>query len=117
MFTKLLRLEGTTRVCIVLKMSLDLPVDYINAVITGGVPYDGVAVNEEVLAVHVALTVVLTFLSCAGIIFSIVCLLFNFYFRNTKYMLADAYTQFGVGCLCWFNCSYILSGSSHSTVV
>ncbi|CAI8023404.1 Gamma-aminobutyric acid type B receptor subunit 1 [Geodia barretti] len=49
-----------------------------------GVPYDGVTVNEEVLAVHVALTVVLTFLSCAGIIFSIVCLLFNFYFRNTK---------------------------------
>ena len=87
-----------------LKMSLDLPVDYINAVITGGVPYDGVAVNEEVLAVHMALTVVLTFLSCAGIIFSIVCLLFNFYFRNTKYMLTQqAYTQFGVGRLWWFN--------------
>ena len=75
-----------------LKKSLDLPVDYniIYTIITGGVPYDGVTVNEEVLAVHVALTVVLTFLSCAGIIFSVVCLLFNFYFRNTKYLLTRA---------------------------
>ena len=51
-----------------------------------GVPYDGVAVNEEVLAVHLSLTVILIFLSCAGILFSIVCLLFNFFFRNTKYI-------------------------------
>ena len=43
--------------------------------------------NEEVLAVHLALTIILTVLSCLGIIFSIVCLLFNFFFRNTKYAI------------------------------
>lgn len=47
-----------------------------------GIPYDGVSVNEEVVAVHVSITVILTVLSCAGIIFSIVCLVFNFHYRN-----------------------------------
>ena len=49
---------------------------------TVGVPYDGVDVNEEVVAVQLSLTVILSLLSCAGIVFSIVCLVFNFYFRN-----------------------------------
>ena len=59
----------------------------------GGVPYDGVTVNEEVLAVHLGLTVVLIFLSCLGIMFSIVCLLFNFIFRNTKYLYSKNHDQ------------------------
>jgi gamma-aminobutyric acid type B receptor len=49
-----------------------------------GVPYDGVTVNEEVLAVHLGLTVVLMLFSSSGILFSMACLLFNFYFRNSK---------------------------------
>ena len=44
---------------------------------TVGVPYDGVDVNEEVVAVQLSLTVILSLLSCAGIVFSIACLVFS----------------------------------------
>ena len=47
-----------------------------------GVPYDGVSIQQDVLSVHLSLTVILTIFSLAGIVFSVVCLVFNFYYRN-----------------------------------
>jgi len=48
-----------------------------------GVPYDGVP-REEVVTVHISVTVIIIFLACCGIILTAACLIFNFIFRNRK---------------------------------
>ncbi len=50
----------------------------------GLVPYDGVP-DEEYVAVGIPVTVVYIFLSVAGIIFAVLCLIFNFVYRNKRY--------------------------------
>ena len=47
----------------------------------GEAPYDGVP-TEEVVSVDLSLTVIFSVLATAGIAFGVVCLAFNFIFRN-----------------------------------
>ena len=47
----------------------------------GGIPYDGVPEEQDV-PISVGLTVVVSLLGTAGILFSLACLAFNFHFRN-----------------------------------
>lgn len=49
----------------------------------GLVPYDGVP-EEEYVTVGIPVTVVFILLSVAGIIFAVLCLIFNFVFRNKR---------------------------------
>ena len=49
----------------------------------GGVPYDGTP-TAVIETVHISLTVIFTVLSTIGIVFTIVCLAFNFVFRDRK---------------------------------
>jgi len=52
--------------------------------IPGGViPYDGVPLEQEV-AVAIPITVTFSILAAVGIVFSVVCLAFNFVFRRKK---------------------------------
>ncbi len=57
----------------------------------GLVPYDGVPI-EEIETVAVPLTVIYTLLATAGIIFAIVCLVFNFVFRQRKLVQIELFT-------------------------
>ena len=50
----------------------------------GLVPYDGVP-NDEYVTVGVPVTVVYILLSVIGIIFAVLCLIFNFVYRNKRY--------------------------------
>ena len=50
----------------------------------GLVPYDGVP-TEEYVTVGVPVTVVYILLSVIGIIFAVLCLIFNFMYRNKRY--------------------------------
>ena len=50
--------------------------------IAGSVPYDGVPI-EVLVSISLALTILAVLVTSTGIIFAIVCLIFNFYFRNT----------------------------------
>ena len=57
---------------------------YMYIINSGGIiPYDGVP-REEIVTVHPALPAVYITLSCAGIVFAIACLIFNFVYRNAK---------------------------------
>ena len=49
----------------------------------GEPPYDGVPI-EEVVSVDLSLTVIFSVLATVGIAFAVVCLVFNFIFRNKK---------------------------------
>ena len=49
----------------------------------GLIPYDGVP-TEEVVSVDLSLTVLFSVLATAGIAFGVVCLVFNFIFRDKK---------------------------------
>ena len=42
---------------------------------------------EEVVSVHLSLTVIFSILNTAGIAFAVACLIFNFMFRNRKYVV------------------------------
>ena len=53
---------------------------YIPAV---GILYDGVP-REDLVTVHISITVIIIFLSFCGIILTIACLVFNFVFRMQK---------------------------------
>ena len=67
------------KVCVVTSPSTNIFLFF-----SGGVaPYDGVP-NEEVMPVHSSLTVIFSILAAAGIAFGVVCLAFNFIFRNRK---------------------------------
>ena len=49
----------------------------------GLIPYDGVPTEKEV-SVDLSLTVIFSVLATAGIVFAVVCLVFNFIFRDKK---------------------------------
>ena len=49
----------------------------------GLVPYDGVPTEKEV-SVDLSLTVIFSILATAGIVFGVVCLAFNFIFRDKR---------------------------------
>lgn len=51
--------------------------------IADGVPYDGVP-EEEIVTVHVSVTAVFVFLATAGLVFTVLCLVFNFFYRKKK---------------------------------
>ena len=51
--------------------------------ILAGVPYDGMP-TAVIETVHISLTVIFAVLSTIGIVFTIVCLAFNFVFRDRK---------------------------------
>ena len=66
-----------------------------DASIVDGTPYDGVP-REKIVTAHIAVVVIIYIFAAAGVIFSIVCLTFNFAFRNTKYIiLLYTYRQIG----------------------
>lgn len=48
-----------------------------------GRPYDGVP-DEVVVSVHLSVTVIFVTLATLGLVFTAVCLVFNFVFRNRK---------------------------------
>jgi hypothetical protein len=52
-------------------------------ILLGGTPYDGRPV-EIIEAVNISLTVIFIVLATAGIVLAIVCLIFNFIFRERK---------------------------------
>ena len=54
-----------------------------NILYIDGVPYDGVP-EEEVVTVHTSVTVILAILATAGLVFTVVCLAFNFIFRKRR---------------------------------
>ncbi len=56
---------------------------YYNFHSDGLIPYDGVPV-EQIETVAVSLTVIYSIFATLGISFAIVCLTFNFIFRNRK---------------------------------
>lgn len=57
----------------------------------GLVPYDGVP-TEEYVTVGVPVTVVYILLSVIGIIFAVLCLIFNFVYRNKRYKINFHFT-------------------------
>jgi len=48
-----------------------------------GIPFDGVPI-EELVTVHIAVTVIIIVLAGCGIILTVACLVFNFLFRERK---------------------------------
>lgn len=48
-----------------------------------GVPYDGIP-EIRFVTVHTALSVIFVLLSFAGVVFTVVCLVFNFVFKERK---------------------------------
>ena len=56
-------------------------------ILDGLVPYDGVP-DEEYITVGVPVTVVYIILSVIGIIFAVLCLIFNFVYRNKRYEIS-----------------------------
>lgn len=52
-----------------------------------GVPKDGVATNST-QKIHEATTTIFVLLATAGNAFALFCLIFNFYFRDKKYLLS-----------------------------
>ena len=73
--------------------SYSLPPHWLPGGIT---PYDGVPL-EEVVSVHLSLTVIFSILATAGIAFAVACLIFNWIFRNRKYVAIILITG---GCIC-----------------
>ena len=64
--------------------------------ISGLTPHDGVA-NKAILSVHLVVTVLCSLMATLGVIFAVVCLIFNFIYRNSKYenrILMSKYTEF-----------------------
>ena len=53
--------------------------------LSGGVPYDGIP-TKDISTVSVALVAVIYVCAAAGVIFAVVCLVFNFIFRKKKYV-------------------------------
>ena len=52
-------------------------------VAAGGIPNDGIAI-EEVVTVSLSLTVVYVILATAGIVFAVLCLSFNLLYKQKK---------------------------------
>ena len=54
---------------------------------TGGrVPVDGVIITQKLYRENFSLTLTFYVLACTGILFSLFCLLFNFIYRNHRYI-------------------------------
>ena len=51
--------------------------------VSGGAPYDGSAV-DAVHRNHLAMEIIYSILATAGLVFTVVCFVFNLLFRNTK---------------------------------
>ena len=51
------------------------------------IPIDGIAEDEEYIHIVLPLFVTYTVLSLLGTIFAIVCLVFNLWFREQKYVI------------------------------
>ena len=49
----------------------------------GMVPYDGIP-SEETISINAAVTALFVILATAGVAFTVICLLFNIIFRNSK---------------------------------
>lgn len=47
-------------------------------------PYDGIP-EKEIVSVHLSLLIIYSILSLAGLIYTVICLIFNIVFRNQKY--------------------------------
>ena len=47
---------------------------------------DGIAQDEEYFRIELSLFVIYTIFSIFGVIFAVICLLFNLWFRNQKYV-------------------------------
>ena len=60
-----------------------MKVDLLVYDIVGGTPYDGRPM-EIIEAVDISLTVIFIVLATAGIVLAIICLIFNFIFRERK---------------------------------
>ena len=54
-----------------------------HSLLAAGVPHDGVK-KEEIVGVHVSVTVIFILLASAGVIFAAACLIFNFVFRKRR---------------------------------
>ena len=52
-------------------------------VLNGSIPYDGVPL-KNIATVHPALTTVCILVASAGIMFTVISLVFNFIYRNAK---------------------------------
>ena len=57
---------------------------YYNINVLGYVPIDGIP-RTEVATISVPVAIVFIFVEACGLVFAIVCLLFNFIFRNKRY--------------------------------
>ena len=57
----------------------------ISFFLADGIPNDGIPLRDTV-TVALPLTVMFVLLATAGLVFTIVCLAFNFIFRNKKYV-------------------------------
>ena len=53
------------------------------------VPYDGVPM-KKIDTVPISLVVIIFLLAAAGIVFTIICLIFNFVFSNKRYVMHDS---------------------------
>ena len=53
---------------------------------------DGIAEDEEYFRIKLPLFAIYTILSVIGVIFALVCFLFNIWFRNQKYVAIHMYT-------------------------
>lgn len=78
-------------------LSFWLPFTVHNFSITDGVPYDGVPENE-VVTVHTSVTVIFVLMATAGLIFTILCLIFNFVFRKRKLVFVHWTCDFLLPC-------------------
>ena len=52
-------------------------------ILDGVIPYDGIPIKEFV-AVAIPVTVIYVVLASTGIIFAMICLVFNYMYRNKK---------------------------------
>ena len=56
---------------------------YEYCILDGVIPYDGIPIKEFV-AVAIPVTVIYVVLASTGIIFAMICLVFNYMYRNKK---------------------------------
>ena len=54
---------------------------------TGPIPYDGITMRQDV-SIHPALSSIYMILASTGIVFAVICLIFNYSYRKTKYAVS-----------------------------
>ncbi len=50
---------------------------------TEGVPYDGVP-TDTIVTIHLAVTITMIIAAAGGVLFTLVCLTYNMYFREKR---------------------------------